>query len=238
VIDPRAREKQAAAERAAELVRPGMVVGLGSGSTARLVIEEIGRRLKRGGLNAVLGVATSRAAERHAVEAGIPLTTLEHHPELDLAIDGADEVDPEGNLLKGAGGALLWERIVAGCSRRLVIVVDRTKLVARLGTHYPLPIEVTAFGWSTHLPAIRALGGEPTLRMGEESTPYRTDEGHYLVDARFPGGISDPGLVVRVLRSRPGVVETGLFLDLSPEVIVGRAVKPADPPSRKTDQTR
>jgi ribose 5-phosphate isomerase A len=221
VTDPRAREKQDAAERAVELVRPGMVVGLGSGSTATFVIEEIGRRLKRGVLDAVLGVATSRATERHALAAGIPLTTLERHPELDLAIDGADEVDPEGNLLKGAGGALLWERIVAGCSRRLIIVVDRTKLVARLGTTRPLPIEVAVFGWSTHFAAVRALGAEPVLRMGEASSPYRTDEGHYLIDARFAGGIPDPGLVARVLRSRPGVVETGLFLDLSPEVIVG-----------------
>ena len=225
MTDPWAGDKQDAAERAAGLVRPGMVVGLGSGSTAGFVIEEIGRRLKRGTLDAVLGVATSRAAERHALASGIPLATLEDHPELDLAIDGADEVDPAGNLLKGAGGALLWERIVADCSRRLIIVVDRTKLVARLGIKYPLPIEVAAFGWSTHLAAIRALGGEPALRMGEESSRYRTDEGHYLIDARFPDGISDPGLVARVLRSRPGVVETGLFLDLSPEVIVGRAAR-------------
>ena len=221
MTDPRARDKRNAAERGAALVRSGMVVGLGSGSTAGLVIEELGRRLKRGTLESVLGVATSRAAERHALAAGIPLTTLEDHPELDLAIDGADEVDPEGNLLKGAGGALLWERIVAGCSRRLIIVVDRTKLVARLGTNCPLPIEVAAFGWSTHLAAVRALGGEPVLRMGEASAPYRTDGGHYLIDARFAGGIPDPGLVARVLRSRPGVVETGLFLSLSPEVIVG-----------------
>jgi ribose 5-phosphate isomerase A len=223
VIDPLAPDKRDAAERAADLVRPGMVVGLGSGSTARMVIEEIGRRLERGVLNTVLGVATSLAGQRLAQACHIPLTTLEDHPELDLAIDGADEVDRDGNLLKGAGGALLWERIVAGCSRRLVIVVDRTKLVTRLGTQYPLPIEVIAFGWSTHLAAIRALGGEPVLRMGDRSTPYRTDEGHYLIDARFAGGISDPALVARTLRSRAGVVETGLFLNLSPEVIVGRA---------------
>jgi ribose 5-phosphate isomerase A len=223
VTDPRERDKRDAAERAVNLVQPGMVVGLGSGSTAGAVIEELGRRLERRVLSEVLGVATSRAAQRHALACGIPLTTLEDHPELDLTIDGADEVDRDGNLLKGAGGALLWERIVAGCSRRLVIVVDRSKLVGRLGTRYPLPIEVTAFGWSTHLAAIRALGGEPVLRMGDGATPYRTDEGHYLIDARFAGGIPDPGLVVSTLRSRPGVVETGLFLDLSPTVIVGRA---------------
>jgi ribose 5-phosphate isomerase A len=223
VIDPRALDKRDAAERAVDLVQPGMVIGLGSGTTAGAVIEEIGRRLERRVLNEVLGVATSHAAQRHALACGIPLTTLEVHPELDLTIDGADEVDCEGNLLKGAGGALLWERIVAGCSRRLVIVVDHTKLVALLGTKYPLPIEVTAFGWSTHLATIRGLGSEPALRMGDGAAPYRTDEGHYLIDARFPDGILDPQLVMQTLRSRPGVVETGLFLELSPQVIVGRA---------------
>ena len=225
MIDPRALDKRDAAERAVNLVQPGMVIGLGSGSTAQVAIEEIGRRLERRVLSEVLGVATSHAAQRHALAWGIPLTTLEDHPELDLTIDGADEVDRDGNLLKGAGGALLWERIVAECSRRLVIVVDRTKLVARLGTGYPLPIEVIAFGWSTHLAALRELGAEPILRMGDGSTPYRTDEGNYLIDARFAGGIPDPGLAVRTLRSRPGVVETGLFLNLSPEVIVGRAAR-------------
>ncbi len=223
MIDPRALDKRDAAERAVNLVQPGMVIGLGSGSTARAVIEEIGRRLERRILSEVVGVATSHAAQRHALACGIPLTTLEDHPELDLTIDGADEVDREGNLLKGAGGALLWERIVAGCSRRLVIVVDPTKLVTRLGTRFPLPIEIVAFGWSTHLAAIRGLGGEPALRMGDGAAPYRTDEGHYLIDAGFPEGILDPPLVVQTLRSRSGVVETGLFLDLSPQVIVGRA---------------
>lgn len=218
---PRELDKQDAAVRAVDLLRPAMVVGLGSGSTARLVIEEIGRRLERGDLSGMLGIPTSRAVQRHALACGIPLTTLEDHPQLDVTIDGADEVDRDGNLLKGAGGALLWERIVAGCSRRLVIVVDRTKLVDRLGTGHPLPIEVVPFGWSTHLVAVRALGGEPRLRIGEMAAPYRTDGDHYLIDARFPGGISDPGAVARALRSRPGVVETGLFLGLSPEVIVG-----------------
>jgi ribose 5-phosphate isomerase A len=223
VTDPHALEKQNAAKRAVDLVQPGMVVGLGTGSTAGLVIEELGRRIERQIVTGVLGVATSRAAERHAVACGIPLTTLDAHPEVDITIDGADEVDRLGHLLKGAGGALLWERIVADCSRRLVIVVDPSKLVSRLGTRRPLPIEVVAFGWSTHLAAIRGLGGEPTLRMDGRAAPYRTDEGHYLIDAWFPGGISDPELVVGTLRSRPGVVETGLFLDLSPEVIVGRS---------------
>src|SRR5690606_20457631 len=109
--------------------------------------------------------------------------------------DGADEVDHNGNLLKGAGGALLWEKIVASRSRRLVIVVDPSKLVERLGERNPLPLEVVAFGWSTHLDAVRALGGEPALRVTPSGAPYQTDEGHYIIDARFPGGIPEPAEV-------------------------------------------
>jgi len=198
-----------------------MVVGLGSGSTARLAIEEIGRRLARGTLRDIRGVPTSRAARHDALACGVPLTTLERVVTVDLTIDGADEVDPEGALLKGAGGALLWEKIVASCSRRLVIVVDPTKLVEQLGERHPLPVEVIAFGWRTHLEAVRVLGGEPALRVTAGGAPYLTDEGHYIVEARFPEGIADPGLIERTLCARPGIVETGLFLGYRAEVIVG-----------------
>lgn len=199
-----------------------MVVGLGSGSTARLAIEEIGQRLARGTLHNIRGVATSRAARHDALISGVPLVTLERAPTVDLTIDGADEVDPDGALLKGAGGALLWEKIVASCSRRLVIVVDQTKLVARLGERHALPLEVVAFGWTTHLETVRALGGEPTRRETTAGAPYRTDEGHYIVDAHFPAGIAAPARVEQTLGARPGVVETGLFLGYNAEVIVGR----------------
>lgn len=200
-----------------------MVVGLGSGSTARLVIEEIGRRLARGELRNVRGVPTSRAARRDALLSGVPLTTLDHVARLDLAIDGADEVAPDGTLLKGAGGAFLWEKIVASRSPRLVIVVDETKLVERIGERHPLPIEVALYGWSTHLEAIRALGSEPALRVTASGAAYRTDEGHNIVDAYFPAGIAAPAHIEGVLRARPGVVETGLFVGYSPEIIVGDA---------------
>jgi ribose 5-phosphate isomerase A len=215
-------QKRDAAERAAALVRPGMVVGLGSGSTALLAVEAIARRLAAGSLSGVVGVPTSRATADLAQARGIPLTDLERHPVLDLTIDGADEVSPGGDLLKGAGGALLREKIVAQASRRLVIAVDETKRVDRLGRGHPLPVVVAVFGWTTHLAAVRALGAEPVLRRDAAGAPYLTDDGHAILDCRFADGIADPAAVERALKSRPGVVETGLFLGLSPEVIVGR----------------
>jgi ribose 5-phosphate isomerase A len=214
--------KRAAAVRAVDLVRPGMVLGLGTGSTAALAVEEIGRRLADGRLRDLVGVPTSEATERQARALGIPLSTLEQHPALDLTIDGADEVDPARRLIKGGGGALLREKIVATASRRLAIVVDRSKLVERLGATFPLPVEVTPFGWTTHVAPIRAMGGEPVLRT-RDGAPYRTDGGNYILDVRFAGGIDDPERVGAELKARVGVVETGLFLGFEPEVIVGGA---------------
>ena len=207
--------------RAVDRVESGMVVGLGSGSTARFAIEEMGRRLALGTLRDIRGIPTSHAARRDALANGVPVRALEEVYVIDLTIDGADEVAADGTLLKGAGGALLWEKIVASCSRRLIIVVDRSKLVGRIGENHPLPVEVVAFGWSTHLDAMRALGAEPRLRTKRAEEPYTTDEGHYIIDARFPSGIDDPAEVHRALRARAGVVETGLFLGFNPEVIVG-----------------
>lgn len=215
-------EKRDAAARAAALVRPGMVVGLGSGSTARLAVEEIARLVAEGTLRDVVGVPTSRATADLARARGLPLADLERRPVVDLAIDGADEVAPNGDLLKGAGGALVREKIVAAASRRLVIVVDEGKRVDRLGRRHPLPLAVTAFGWSTHVAAVRDLGGEAVLRRDAAGRPYATDEGLLILDCRFPDGIPDPGAVAGALRPRPGVVETGLFLGFAPEVIVGR----------------
>jgi ribose 5-phosphate isomerase A len=212
--------KHAAALRAAALVESGMVLGLGSGSTAAMAVAEIARRLASGALRDVVGVPTSVAVQRLAESLGIPLTTLDHHPHLDLTIDGADEVDPARRLVKGAGGALLREKIVATASRRLAIVVDPSKRVERLGTRYPVPVEVSEFGWTTHLDAIRALGGAPALRE-RDGVPYRTDGGNLLLDATFPGGIDDPERLDAALHARAGILETGLFLDFEPEVIVG-----------------
>jgi ribose 5-phosphate isomerase A len=221
VTDPVTEAKRAAALNAVALVRSGMALGLGTGSTARFAVEEIGRRLRQGELQGIVAVPTSVATREQAGELGIPLTTLEERPSLDLTIDGADEVDPRGNLIKGHGGAMLWEKIVAGASQKLVIVVDKSKLVKRLGSTRSLPVEVARFGWKTHEAAIRALGATPTLKRDELGQPVRTDEGHYIIQCAFPDGIADAELVERSLKRRPGVVETGLFLGFHPEVVVG-----------------
>jgi ribose 5-phosphate isomerase A len=199
-----------------------MVVGLGTGSTAELAVSAIGRRIRAGELRDIMGVSTSRRTEEFARLLDIPLGTLDGYPKIDLTIDGADEVDGGGNLIKGHGGALLWEKIVASASEQYVIVVDESKLVERLGVRYAVPVEVVPFGWGLHCDTVRELGGEPIIRTVEGKEPFRTDGDHFILDCRFPEGIRDPHEVDRALRGRPGVVETGLFLDLSPEVIVGR----------------
>lgn len=221
MTDPRLAEKRAAAERAAQRVAAGMAVGLGTGSTAALVVEALGRRLARGELTGIVGVPTSTRTRDLAAAAGIPLATLEERPVLDLTIDGADEVDPRGDMIKGHGGALLWEKIVAAASQRYVIVVDRSKLVSRLGERFAVPVEVVRFGWNTHHAAVEALGGTATLRRGAGGEPFVTDAGHVILDCHFAGGIEDPAAVHAALRTRPGIVETGLFLGMAPEVIVG-----------------
>jgi ribose 5-phosphate isomerase A len=214
--------KRDAAERAVERVGSGMVLGLGSGSTAAYAVEAIGRRVAAGRLHDIVGIPTSRETQDLARKWGIPLTTLDDHAVVDVTIDGADEVDPAGNLIKGGGGALLWEKIVAAATRTYIIIVDGSKLVERLGERFALPVEVMPFGWRTHLAAIRDLGAEPGLRTRADGEPYLTDGGHYLLDCRFAGGIADPGAVDAALHARPGVVETGLFLGMRPQVIVGR----------------
>ena len=201
-----------------------MVLGLGSGATAGAVVRELGRRLAEGRLSDISGVPTSNATRDLALEVGVPLTDLSANPRLDLAIDGADEVCPAGDLIKGLGGALLREKIVALNSRRLIIVVDPSKLVRRLGERSALPVVVVPFGWSTHLDFLRALGATPALRTRPgDAAPYQTDDGHYIIDARFGGGIDDPRSLADALAARTGVVEHGLFLGMTPEIVVGRA---------------
>ncbi|MGE5851350.1 MAG: ribose-5-phosphate isomerase RpiA [Candidatus Methylomirabilota bacterium] len=213
--------KQMAAERGASLVESGMVLGLGSGSTATLAVQAIGRRLREGSLRNVVGVPSSSAIAAVARESGVPLTTLDQHPILDLDLDGADEVDPNLNLIKGLGGALLWEKVVAVASRRVVIFVDESKLVDRLGTKAPLPVEVIPFGWRTHLAFVESLGGKPELRKNPDNRPFVTDEGNYILHCRFDG-IADPAGLDAKLLTRAGVVGTGLFLGIAHQVIIGR----------------
>jgi ribose 5-phosphate isomerase A len=214
--------KQMAAEHGAGLVESGMVLGLGSGSTATLAVQAIGRRLREGSLRNVMGVPSSSAIAAVARESGVPLTTLDEHPVLALDLDGADEVDPNLNLIKGLGGALLWEKVVATASRRVVIFVDESKLVDRLGTKAPLPVEVIPFGWRTHLAFVESLRGKPELRTQSDGKPFVTDEGNYILHCRFDG-ISNPEELDRRLLTRAGVAGTGLFLGIAHQVIIGRA---------------
>ena len=213
--------KRQAAWEAVEQVEPGMKLGLGTGSTARRVLEAIADRRDRGELDGIVGVPTSSDTKEYAAELGIPLATLDEEPRLDLTLDGADEVDPELQLVKGLGGALLWEKIVAAATDRLVIVVDQTKLVDRLATRSPLPVEVVSFGWRTLLAPIRELGAEPVLRENREGDAFITDGGHYILDCTFDDGIADGFEVEAALHALPGVVETGLFLGMAETVVVG-----------------
>jgi ribose 5-phosphate isomerase A len=213
------RQKRAAAERAVEFVEAGMRLGLGTGSTARHVLDVLGERLKSGALRDLVGVPTSTSTADYARTVGIPLSTLDDVGELELAIDGADEVDPRLNLTKGLGGALLWEKIVETAAQRFVVVVDETKLVQRLGERAPIPVEVVQFGWRTLMPHFSAAGARPELRMAGPDALV-TDGGHYIVDCHFSDGIADVEETARRLRARAGVVETGLFVGMANAVVV------------------
>lgn len=222
MTDPEQRKREAAA-RAVELVQDGMVVGLGTGSTASYVVEALAERRRVGALQRVVGVPTSRATERQARALGLPLTTLDEEPHVDLTLDGADEIDPALNLIKGLGGALLWEKIVAVASERLVIVADDRKLVDRLGQRAPLPVEVVPFGWRTHLDFLGLLGAAVRLRTARDGMAVVTDGGHYLLECRFAEGIRSPERLERELSGRVGVVESGLFLGMAETAVVAGA---------------
>jgi len=195
-----------------------MVLGLGSGSTSRYAIEYIGQGLRSGRWRDIVGVPTSSASAQLARELGIPLASLQERPQVDVTIDGADEVDPQLNLIKGGGGALLHEKIVARASSQEIIIIDESKLVPALGTTFALPVEVIPFGWGTYLDALQSLGCRPVLRM-KDNQPYVTDEGNYIVDCRFER-IADPAALERELDRIPGVVESGLFVGLTSLVLV------------------
>lgn len=216
-------QKRAAAARAVEYVASGMRLGLGTGSTARHVVDMVGAKLRDGTLRDIVAVPTSRVTEEQARSLGIPLATLDALETLDLAIDGADEIDPHLDLIKGLGGALLWEKLVEFSAARLVIVADDSKLVERLGEKSALPVEVVPFGARALLPFFRTLGAEPEIRLREDGQPFVTDGGHYIADLRFAGGMRDAAEVERALRARPGVVETGLFLGMADVAVIAGA---------------
>jgi ribose 5-phosphate isomerase A len=223
VPDDRTAAKRAAGHAAADrFVADGMLVGLGSGSTAVWAIRRVGERLQDGSLRDVLGVPTSRASEAEAVGAGIPLTTLDEHPVLDVTIDGADEVSPRLDVIKGGGGAHLREKIVAQASARLVIVVDEGKLVPALGTAFPIPVEVVPMALRPEQGFLEALGARVTVRTAADGTRFVTDEGNHILDADF-GPLPEPAVLLDALHSRAGIVEVGLFLDMASCVVVARA---------------
>jgi ribose 5-phosphate isomerase A len=211
--------KRAAGERAAERIREGMVVGLGTGSTAIFATRKLGELLSAGRLRRVTAVATSKATEAEARGLGIPLIDQSIPSEIDLTIDGADEVDPALNLIKGGGGALFREKIVAEASRRVVIVVDESKLSPSLGTRHALPIEVARFGWKSQERFLEALGAKPALRRADGGNPYETDQGNWILDCST-GPIADPAKLAERLAARAGLVEHGLFCGIASEVIV------------------
>jgi ribose 5-phosphate isomerase A len=212
--------KRQAAERAVDFVTSGMVVGLGHGSTTIFALRRIARLLEGGGLRDVLGIPCSTHVEEDARTLGIPLTTLEEHPVIDLTIDGADEVDDGLNLIKGGGGALLREKIVAQASQREIIVVDETKLSPALGTQWAVPVEVTPFGWRSQAAYLETLGAEVSRRQDEVGSPFLTDQGNFILDCDF-GPLGDPASLAARLDGRAGIVEHGLFLGLATDVIIG-----------------
>jgi ribose 5-phosphate isomerase A len=217
-MDAQEQLKQAAAESAVALVQDGMILGLGTGSTAKLAVAALAKRVA-GGLR-VTGIPTSEFTGAQARSLGITVSSLDEHPEIDLTIDGADEVETGTlNLVKGRGGALLREKIVASASKRLAIIVDESKLVGRLGSKLPVPVEVVPFGWRAAARRLAGLGARAELRAGPDGKPYITDGGHYIVDCKFEP-IADPSKLDSELNSIVGVVEHGLFLHMATQVIV------------------
>ncbi len=213
--------KQAAGTQAAALVKDGMCIGLGTGSTTAYALTALGQRIEDEALD-VRGVPTSFAAERRARSLNIPLTTLDTDPHLDLAFDGADEVDPDGRLIKGRGAAHTREKVVATQAERFAVLVDPTKLVDRIGSERVLPVEVLPMAVTPVLQALDDWGAAPTLRMGDaKDGPVVTDQGFWVIDAAFPDAIPDPAALNDALNARPGVLDHGLFLDQATDVFVG-----------------
>jgi len=211
--------KKRAAERAVEFIESGMIVGLGHGSTADFAVQRIAELLKRGELSNVIGVPCSTQVEHKARRLDIRLTTFEEHTVIDLTIDGADEVDPNMDLVKGGGGALLREKIVAQASRREIIVVDESKLSPALGTRRAVPVEVIPFGWQTQVLYLESLGATVKLRKDDNEKSFMTDQGNLILDSNF-GPISNPESLAEALNARTGIVEHGLFLGLATDLIV------------------
>ncbi len=212
--------REQAAGYALNEVRDGMILGLGTGRTTAYFIELLGSSIQQGTLKGIRGVPTSKATEAQALRLGIPLVSLSDYPQLDLAVDGADEVDPDLNLIKGLGRALLREKFVEVHAKKLVIVVDESKLVSKLGQKGPVPVEIIRFEHQAMINWLISLGCRAELWLEADGSPIVTDNGNYLVRCWFREGIPDAYALANALTCRPGVVEHGLFLDMAKEVIV------------------
>jgi ribose 5-phosphate isomerase A len=214
--------KQAVATAAVAQIQDGMVLGLGSGSTAALMIQELGAKLQRGELQDITGVSTSFQGEVLAAELGIPLQSLNAVARIDLAIDGADEVDPSLQLIKGGGACHVQEKLVARRADRFVVVVDASKLVTTLNLGFLLPVEVLPGAWRQVKAQLGEMGGEAQLRMAvRKAGPVVTDQGNLVLDVTFAGGILDPQSLEKEINNLPGVLENGLFVNLTDQVLVG-----------------
>ena len=216
-IQPRLKKK--AAHHAVRFVESGMIIGLGTGSTARFAVERMGELLRGGQLKDVVGIPSSLQTEELARNADIPLTDFSAHPVIDITIDGADEVDARLNLIKGGGGALLREKVLAQTSKRNIIIVDVSKMSANLGNRWAVPVEVVPFALSSVENFLKSLGAAVSLRKTVNSAPFRTDQHNLILDADF-GIIKEPQQLAEMLSCRAGVVEHGIFIDLTTDLII------------------
>ncbi|WP_269623645.1 ribose-5-phosphate isomerase RpiA [Prochlorococcus marinus] len=222
-MDLQNQMKQAVAKAAVDQIKNGMILGLGSGSTAALMIEALAAKIKSGEIKDVVGVTTSFQGEVLSSELGIPLKSLSSVSEIDLAIDGADEVDPKFQLIKGGGACHVQEKLVAALAKKFIVVVDSTKLVNKLNLDFKLPVEVLPSAWKQVQKTLINLGGEGNLRMAQKKAgPIVTDQGNLILDFTFRNGIDKPELLESQINNIPGVLENGLFVNLTDEVLVGK----------------
>ena len=222
-MDLQNQMKQAVAEAAVDQIQNGMILGLGSGSTAALMIEALALKIKSGEIKDIVGVTTSFQGEVLASELGIPLKSLSSVSEIDLAIDGADEVDPNFQLIKGGGACHVQEKLVAALAKKFIVVVDSSKLVEKLNLDFKLPVEVLPAAWKQVKKSLEELGGVGNLRMAQKKAgPIVTDQGNLILDLIFNNGIDQPVLLESQINNIPGVLENGLFINLTDEVLVGR----------------
>jgi ribose 5-phosphate isomerase A len=222
-MDLQNQMKQAVALAAVDQIENGMILGLGSGSTAALMIEALAMKIKSGEIKDVVGVTTSFQGEVLASELGIPLKSLSSVSGIDLAIDGADEVDPKFQLIKGGGACHVQEKLVAALAKKFIVVVDSTKLVKKLNLDFKLPVEVLPSAWKQVQKTLRDLGGKGNLRMAQKKAgPIVTDQGNLILDLSFSNGIDQPELLESQINNIPGVLENGLFVNLTDQVLVGK----------------